>query len=37
MSNDELRMMKEEVGIRVLNQMVLLKVLSTLYLVLCTM
>ena len=37
MSNVELRMMNEEVGIRVLTQMVLLRVLCTLYLVLRTL
>jgi hypothetical protein len=36
-SNDELRSKNEEVGICVLTQMTLLKVLGTLYLVLCTM
>jgi hypothetical protein len=34
MSNVELRMMNEELGIRVMTQMVLLRVLGTLYLVL---
>ena len=36
MSNAELRLRNEEVGIRVLTQMEILKVLSTLYIVLST-
>ena len=37
MSNVELRMMKEEVGIRVQTQMVVLRVLCTWYMVLSTL